>query len=60
MELILVLEAHETALSTAPGARLFNGLDRPRERDVDGRPRTIVSPEVCSPAGEAADNPCQS
>src|SRR3954453_12469377 len=37
--LILVLEAHATAHSTAPGARLWDGLTRPSEHDVNGRPR---------------------
>jgi hypothetical protein len=55
------LTAHfDAGHSTAPGARLFNGLDRPGKRDVDGRPRTILSPEGRSPVGEAADYSSQS
>src|SRR5204863_411739 len=38
--LILVLEVHATAHSTAPGARLWDGLDRPSEHDVNGWART--------------------
>jgi hypothetical protein len=49
--LILVLEAHATAHSAAPGARLQTDLQRPSHHDVDGRPRTIFSPERHSPAG---------
>src|SRR4051812_18283922 len=49
--LILVLEAHETAHSTAPGARLQNGLARPGDYDVNGWPPTIFSPERRSPTG---------
>src|SRR3954453_20958695 len=37
--LILVLEAQATAHNTAPGARLRDGLTRPSEHDVNGRPR---------------------
>jgi hypothetical protein len=48
-DLILVLEAHETAHSTASGARLENGLERPGDYDVNGWPRTIFSPERRSP-----------
>jgi hypothetical protein len=47
--LILVLEAHVTAHSTAPGARRQDGLERPGHHDVNGRPRTIFSPERRSP-----------
>src|SRR3954451_15884248 len=54
--LILVLEAHATAHSTAPGARLFNGLDRPRAHDVNGWPRTIFTPHRRSPTGEVQDH----
>src|SRR3954471_18343725 len=50
--LILVLEAHATAHSAAPGARLQTGLERPSHHDVDGRPHTIFSPERHSPTGE--------
>jgi transposase len=53
--LILVLEAHATAHSTAPGARLQNGLARPGDHDVNGRPRLIFSPERLSPAGDERD-----
>jgi hypothetical protein len=53
--LILVLEAHATALSTAPSARLQNGLERPGDYDVNGRPRLIFSPERLSPAGDERD-----
>src|SRR3954452_13318904 len=49
--LILVLEAHATAHSAAPGARLQDGLERPSHHDVDGRPRTIFGPERRSPQG---------
>ena len=55
MNLILVLAAHETAHSTAPRARLQNGLHRPGDYGVYGRPRTIFSPERLSPAGAARD-----
>jgi hypothetical protein len=34
---------------------IFNGLDRPREHDVNGRPRTVFSPAGRSPAGETPD-----
>src|SRR3954453_9413801 len=37
--LILVLEAQATAHNTAPGDRLRDGLTRPSEHDVNGRPR---------------------
>ncbi|MDF2969464.1 MAG: uncharacterized protein K0Q93_3242, partial [Nocardioidaceae bacterium] len=53
--LILVLAAHETAHSTAPRARLQNGLHRPGDYGVNGRPRTIFSPERRSPAGDERD-----
>src|SRR3954454_1391435 len=53
--LILVLEAHATARSTAPSARLLNGLERPGDYDVNGRPRLIFSPERLSPAGDERD-----
>src|SRR3954449_3548051 len=49
--LILVLAAHETAHSTAPGARLQTGLTRPGDYDVNGWPLTIFSPERRSPTG---------
>ena len=49
--LILVLAAHATAHSTAPSARLQDGLDGPGDYDVNGRPRTIFSPERRSPKG---------
>src|SRR4051794_18905939 len=53
--LILVLEAHVTALSAAPGARLQDGLERPSHHDVDGRPRSIFSPERLSPTRDIQD-----
>src|SRR5688500_15533693 len=53
--LILVLAAHETAHSTAPGARLQERPRRPGDYDVNGRPRTIFSPERRSPAGDEWD-----
>src|SRR3954468_4192345 len=53
--LILVLEAHATAHSAAPGARLQDGLERPSHHDVDGRPRTIFGPERLSPTGDIRD-----
>src|SRR3954468_8605393 len=43
--LTLVLEAHVTAHSAAPGARLQTGLQRPSHHDVDGRPHSIFSRE---------------
>src|SRR3954466_15519231 len=48
--LILVLEAHATAHSTAPGARLQNGLDDQATTTSTGD-RTIFSPERRSPTG---------
>src|SRR3954449_3043599 len=49
--LILVLEAHETAHSTAPGARLQNGLDdQATTASTGGRP-PIFRPERRSPQG---------
>jgi hypothetical protein len=53
--LILVLAAHATAHSTAPGARLWDGLYRPSEHDVNGWPRSIFTPQGRSPAGEVQD-----
>jgi hypothetical protein len=53
--LILVLAAHVTAHSTAPGARLQDGLERPGDYDVNGWPRTIFSPERRSPTGADQD-----
>src|SRR4051812_32218354 len=53
--LILVLEAHAAAHSTAPSARLQNGLERPGDYDVNGRPRLIFGPERLSPAGGDRD-----
>src|SRR4051794_2015203 len=53
--LILVLEAHATAHSTAPGARLQDGLDRPGDYDVNGWPHTIFDPERLSPTGVERD-----
>src|SRR3954449_7766926 len=53
--LIHVLEAHATAHSTAPGARLWDGLERPSEHDVNGWPRSIFTPHRRSPAGEIQD-----
>jgi hypothetical protein len=50
-----VLEAHVTAHSTAPSARLQNGLERPGDYDVNGRPRLIFGPERLSPAGVDRD-----
>jgi hypothetical protein len=50
-----VLEAHAWAHSTAPGARLWDGLKRPSEHDVNGWPRTIFTPHRRSPAGEIQD-----
>src|SRR3954447_16189002 len=47
--LILVLEAHVTAHSTAPGARLQTGLERPSHHDVDGRPRHHFQPGTALP-----------
>jgi hypothetical protein len=47
--LILVLEAHVTAHSTAPGARLWDGLDRPSEHDVNGRPQSHFQPGTALP-----------
>jgi hypothetical protein len=55
VNLILVLAAHETAHSTAPRARLQNGLHRPGDYGVYRCPRTIFSPERLSPAGAAQD-----
>src|SRR3954466_5196052 len=53
--LILVLEAHATAHNTAPGARLWDGLTRPSEHDVNGWPRSIFTPQRRSPSGEVQD-----
>jgi hypothetical protein len=53
--LILVLQAHATAHSTAPSARLQNGLERPGDYDVNGRPHFIFGPERLSPAGVERD-----
>src|SRR4051794_6543567 len=53
--LILVLQAHATAHSAAPGARLQTGLARPSHHDVDGRPRPIFGPERHSPTGDIQD-----
>jgi hypothetical protein len=53
--LILVLEAHATAHSAAPGARLQDGLARPSHHGVDGWPRTIFSPERRFPTGGIQD-----
>ncbi|MGZ4549878.1 MAG: hypothetical protein ACXVXK_10155, partial [Blastococcus sp.] len=44
-----------TAHSTAPSARLLNGLERPGDYDVNGRPHLIFSPERLSPAGVDRD-----
>lgn len=53
--LILVLEAHATAHSTAPGARLQDGLQRPGGYDVSRRPRSIFTSERRCPAGQTPD-----
>src|SRR3954466_4416344 len=53
--LILVLEAHETAHSTAPGARLQNGLDDQATTTSTGGRGPIFTPHRRSPAGEIQD-----
>ena len=53
--LILVLEAHVTAHSTAPGARLWDGLNDQVSTTSTGGRGPIFTPHRRSPTGEIQD-----